>query len=133
MIFKASGLKTVRIIRDDFKTDLFGNLMVIVYAICFLIMMNVSNTIINWLAAYSAEVFDTIGIYYLCEKTRSILPYNRYILKLEKETLGIYAFHWNILFAMKLGDFTEELSFIHNGVLISVAIAIIWLIFFLPQ
>lgn len=107
--------------------DIFGNFMVIAYVTCVSIMMNANNTIINRFADYLAAVFGTIGIYYLCKKARVLLPDDRCISKLGKETLGIYAFHWNILFAMKLGDFTEALSFIHNGVLNSIVIAIIWL------
>lgn len=115
---------------DSLKTDFCGVMIVLIYILCVFTMFNTHNEILNKCVDYSAAVFGTVGVYYLCKKITSLCGSHVWggISMLGKMTLGIYAFHWNILFAFRLGDFTQALSFIRNEILLSIIIAVIWMI-----
>lgn len=111
----------------DLTADICGILILILYIVSVLSVINSRNTVIVKIADMTAALFGTIGVYYLCKKLSHCFIGGRSISELGRMTLGIYAFHWNILFALKLGDFVDALSFIQSDVMISIMIALIWI------
>lgn len=111
----------------DLTADICGVLIVFLYIVSVLTVINSRNTAIVKIADMTAAFFGTIGVYYLCKKLSHCFIGGRSISELGRMTLGVYAFHWNILFALKLGDFTDALSFIQSDVMISIMIAVIWI------
>lgn len=111
--------------RIDHIIFLLNAFIYILSAFC---ITNVNYPLVLKLADISAAVSGTLGIYYLCKIFSMRDKGNTYIEKLGSNSLGIYAFHWNIMFALRLGDFTNVLSFLKNDILVAILMAVIWII-----
>ena len=107
---------------------LFG-VSVLLYISGFIIMIINKGTIIGKMADYSIAVLGVITLY-----LGSGFLYNNnkkwcsVVANIGTKTLGIYAFHWCILFSSGYGDLSHYLSWIPYELLVTLIITTIWLI-----
>ncbi|WP_373218958.1 acyltransferase family protein [Ruminococcus sp. 5_1_39BFAA] len=97
------------------------------YVLCVCMMLWGSNQILVRLSDYASAFLGVVSIYYLI-KSICIFCVSKSMIFIGKQTLGLYAFHWCVLFSMGYGRFSCILESAMNDMLKAIVLTVIWLV-----